>query len=548
MENQRRVLSLLFLFATAFHLVSSPAYADGCFLPAKGLQKLPAIPTQRAYLHYNNGTEMLVVESSLDADGQSFGWILPLPAEPGTVEAMSPGFLKTLTLVTQPHIQMDRSLFVFFTGWIAIVVGLYIAVLLKRRYKRPVRTFLIFVFIFFAGLIVLTPGLLQGGRPSGLVGDSAALEVLSSGRVGNYDVAVLRAKKADALDAWLDENGYAAIPKEGASIVVDYISKNWVFLASRLVREAKSGPLAPHPLKVAFNTPTPVYPMRLTALARTDLYLELYVAGDREARAGPLPRTFADRYLPQSDNERRGPYPAMRGETFGADIGHPEAQALMGRPLVLTKLAGTVKPAEMREDFRIDWVDYSPHIGFFYSPAGARDNSVGFALCTWAFVVALLGLVCREVAERKDTPEKRARIWPYIYLPATAIAIMAGIIFYSRLPVTEVGHAISGYTNIIGINAMRPGLQGFEESTPALDTATAREAEALFLKYCRRKKIRNIYTGGEILAEDSPGNVFFFEYEGRITVSVYNESGNAQPMYSFSREDLTEKSSNTGKK
>lgn len=84
-------------------------WADGKYFPEKASKKAPSIPRQRAVLAWKDGMETLIIESALDGEGQEFGWIIPLPAEPCTIEQASTGFLDTLSLNLQPKITHDLS-------------------------------------------------------------------------------------------------------------------------------------------------------------------------------------------------------------------------------------------------------------------------------------------------------------------------------------------------------------------------------------------------------------------------------------------------------
>ena len=73
------------------------SFADGCYIP-EARKKLPDIPIQRALVEYREGIETLIIESTLDGEGNRFGWIIPVPNEPLRFEKISPGLLKTLSL------------------------------------------------------------------------------------------------------------------------------------------------------------------------------------------------------------------------------------------------------------------------------------------------------------------------------------------------------------------------------------------------------------------------------------------------------------------
>ena len=89
------LLSLLFVY----HF----SYADGVYIPP-ARKKIPNIPVQRALIKYHEGTEALIIESTLDGEGGDYGWIIPVPNPPKKFDKISPGLLKTLSLQIQPKI------------------------------------------------------------------------------------------------------------------------------------------------------------------------------------------------------------------------------------------------------------------------------------------------------------------------------------------------------------------------------------------------------------------------------------------------------------
>ncbi len=91
---------------------------------------MPSIPVQRAILTYRDRTERLIIESSLDAEGQQFGWIVPVPAKPTALERASPGLLKTLSLNIQPEIVHDVSKTVSLWQRVAVAVTAWALLLL----------------------------------------------------------------------------------------------------------------------------------------------------------------------------------------------------------------------------------------------------------------------------------------------------------------------------------------------------------------------------------------------------------------------------------
>ena len=74
------VLNILIICVVAS--LARTGYGDGKYFAEKAYKVPPDIPSQRAILIYKDGSEKLIIESALEAQGQEFGWIIPLPAKP----------------------------------------------------------------------------------------------------------------------------------------------------------------------------------------------------------------------------------------------------------------------------------------------------------------------------------------------------------------------------------------------------------------------------------------------------------------------------------
>ncbi len=125
-------------------------------------------------------------------------------------------------------------------------------------------------------------------------GDDAAagaVDVIGREVIGGYDVARLRADDAGALDDWLADNGYT-LPEGAEPILADYVDEDWRFVAIRLAPGA-GGSL--RPLRIAFDTDEPVYPMRLSQLASVPIDLTLYVLSSAERTVEGLDVAYAGR-------------------------------------------------------------------------------------------------------------------------------------------------------------------------------------------------------------------------------------------------------------
>src|SRR5205814_2202358 len=66
------------------------------------------------------------------------------------------------------------------------------------------------------------------------------VKVLKQEAVGMYEVAVLAAGSAMALNKWMDEHGFK-YPKGMDKVVNDYVALQWVFVAEKTKVGSKSG-------------------------------------------------------------------------------------------------------------------------------------------------------------------------------------------------------------------------------------------------------------------------------------------------------------------
>lgn len=109
----------------------------------------------------------------------------------------------------------------------------------------------------------------SGGAPGATVLDEITL--------GPYDVVQLNGAP-DEVATWLTTNGFTA--SEGLLAGLgSYLAEGWNIVAVKL--SATSDPYgALPPMQVRFATDTPVYPMRLSANARSPQQLRLYVLAD----------------------------------------------------------------------------------------------------------------------------------------------------------------------------------------------------------------------------------------------------------------------------
>ena len=498
------------------------AWADGIKMPEKAYLKPPAIPAQRAFIGWRDGTETLVVESTLDGEGQRFGWIMPVPAEPAQVEKGSTGFLDTLQGQLQPEITHKLGEGLDSLRQAALVVAAWALVLaLWPGGVRPVPALaaLTAAVVFVVGL--LAPGLHKTRHASAL--GAAGVRVKRAGTVGSYDVAVLEADSAEALNGWLDENGFLQFGGQGAEMVDDYISKGWHFVAARLRREG-SGLCTPHPLSIAFPSERPVYPMRLTALAESDVHLDLFVAAAGRARtpAAPMDVQFCDVWLYNErasyGSQQAGYLPGFEARTFHAQLGHPVALQELWDGCCLTRLTGVLRPGDMADDVWLEVGKPAPARAHYYSEQGARQTAWLVAL--WVFSI---GLAAGVILLLPRWRRRRERLYGVVtvVVAVSAASCLVGLGVRAALPVVET-RTESGQEALHALHLPRSLLHAVSEARPTLkgDTIPA-----------LREEVERCFAGsphvsaGGLRQADGPGDWMLLEDGRGIVLRVFDLSG-----------------------
>jgi hypothetical protein len=234
-------------------LASQPnLHADGCFvLPPFVWQKFNDInePNQKAILLYDTGREDMILQVRYEGPVTQFGWLIPVPSRPEIAVATMAGFYE-LSRLTQEYVYRERH---------------------RAHY-------------------------------AGATTDHFPLvQVIEYRTVGAYDVAVLETESTDSLAAWLRDNHFAF--RQGSpAILGDYLEKHWFIIALRVHLEQSGGHLRPadpagfsseppsksnpsqalrtgelHPIKISFDTPDCIFPLKVSAANGRASELLLYV-------------------------------------------------------------------------------------------------------------------------------------------------------------------------------------------------------------------------------------------------------------------------------
>lgn len=361
MQRLVRLVIALIVLAGALGIAAS-ARGDGKFLPsASAIVRDPAMPSQAAVIGHHDALETLIIESGVESDGTPLAWVVPVPAEPEVIAAVSPGTVATALEIASPRVidaaaaRRDMS-----SALTALVVALAVGAIFRMAIARGLWTLVAAVALLFAIVALLLPALAsaRGFPPAG------GVSVVRSVSAGRYEVDVVKAAVAEDLVRWLTERGFD-LPAAVRPAIDAYIAKGWLFCAARVVLE--KGHVAPHPLKLIFPSREIVYPMSLTAAGGGELDLDLVVFASGPV-SHPLLQVWsasvASPVLPKDPEEFWG-Y-GRRGR-----VGHPELMPLALEGSWMTRLHGHL-------DLRRDRDDLTLPIG----PARA----VSTRLATWSDV------------------------------------------------------------------------------------------------------------------------------------------------------------------
>ncbi len=365
---------VLFALLLMVGLGSAEARADGAFYRSTTAFANPQIPDQRALIHYENGVERLVIDTSFKGSGTNFAWVVPLPSVP-KIEPVTAGFFPTLRFLFQPTIIHEPPmifLMVFFIGYGVFTV-------MRAMQKK---TDGLAIFALLCTLVFASSMLLPASQTAGTASTADGLEVLQRGRIGVYDTVTLSSTNGTSLLAWLSTNGFA-LPTSSLPVIQDYTKEGWIFVASKLHLEANSGkPLAAHPLSFTFKTDRPVYPLRMTGIDNKSCKIELYVFGTDQATAS---------YFKVEQCEQPDYTPGEKHQSFrrsGFSIGHPGVAKWVSQSPVATKLSGELTSNDMKEDAYLRWIPYHHERLVRYSREGATITAANYV--SVPFVILLL--------------------------------------------------------------------------------------------------------------------------------------------------------------
>ncbi|MCH7703185.1 MAG: DUF2330 domain-containing protein, partial [Planctomycetes bacterium] len=114
--------------------------------------------------------------------------------------------------------------------------------------------------------------------------DDGGVEVLETLVVGPFEIQVVSSDDPAAMAEWLEDNDYD-LTDRGQELITPYVEEGMNFVAMRLLQDQGVGDI--QPLKLVYQSETPMIPLRLTAVAAVpDMGILVWMLGD--ARAVPL--------------------------------------------------------------------------------------------------------------------------------------------------------------------------------------------------------------------------------------------------------------------
>jgi Uncharacterized protein conserved in bacteria (DUF2330) len=305
----RRWMLCLSAFAAAVAGVTPTATADPCGMvppiyvgPGTSIAR---IGDQNTYVFYKNGVETFVIHPAFKGKVDEFGMLIPFPAVPELRKVSDSIFPHVRAAIDPPEV-------------VAYVFR-------GQRFRFLARN-----------------GLANRSGPVGGAGlklEKEEVRVVKEEAVGMYEVAVLEAGSAKALQKWMDDHGYK-YPKGMDKACEDYVKIGWCFVAVKTkvsgkkavdprpgMRRVKAG-LPPgasfdghvQAMGFRFRSKRLVVPMRLSTFNEGDLHNIVYVLTDGPRKIRSVPEEYVVR-----------------------QIGGAELYKNVTRPLPLRIIGGTVK-------------------------------------------------------------------------------------------------------------------------------------------------------------------------------------------------------------
>lgn len=314
--------SLLRFVCLATLALSTDLRADGCFvMPPFVWDSFRDInePTQNAILLHDKGREDMILQVRYEGPASEFGWLIPVPSQPQVAVASMASFYE-LSRFTQEYVHH------------------------RQQWQ-------------YAG----------GSAPSGSLPPVTVIEYRT---VGGYDVAVLATESADSLARWLLQNSFA-IRQGSQTVLRSYLEKHWFIVAIRVHLERNDGQLrlgvSPggaskfssasmrvgelHPIRISFDTPECIFPLKISSLNGRASEVLLYVLSAEPLTCSSLvkPVKYPDPNGSDYPGELEYSFPAAAVQANQLPNCSADLPRLGHRKWTFVKLRRVFRPEEMQD-------------------------------------------------------------------------------------------------------------------------------------------------------------------------------------------------------
>ena len=279
MNHRTGFLSKLAALAVLFSSVICQADPCGMVPPITIGPTVPLvrIGDQHTYVFYKDGIETIVLRPGFSGKVDEFGMLIPFPSPPAIRKVSDDIFPHIAAAIDPPEVVVQAF---------------------RRLYR-------------FSAAAPMS----NAAESEGLKFD--AVRVISQEAVGMYEVAVLEAGSAKALQRWMDDHQYK-YPKGMDAACEDYVDEGWCFAAIK-TRVGQKQAADPRPgqknidvtlpeganfeghvqaMGFRFRVDKMVVPMRLSTFNEGDLHNIVYILTDKPARIANLSSDLVVRQLP----------------------------------------------------------------------------------------------------------------------------------------------------------------------------------------------------------------------------------------------------------
>lgn len=283
------MLSLSLLVTAGFLATYAPA--DPCGMVPPIVLNDPNAPgiartgEQQTYVFYKDGIETFAIRPAYEGSVDDFGMLIPMPAVPSLRKISDDTFMHLRKAIDPPEV----------TVWAGDWRRMDAAESLGRGGAGAPR---------------------PTNDADGVRYRKNKVSVRKKEAVGMYEVVVLEAGSAEALNKWMTKHGYK-YPEGMDKVCEEYIAQNWLFTAVKTKIGQKDG-INPGPgmedvnpdrpknsvfdgyvqgMAFRFESPELVVPMRLSAYNEGDTHNIVYVLTDHASAIKNIPTDFVRRQI-----------------------------------------------------------------------------------------------------------------------------------------------------------------------------------------------------------------------------------------------------------